>query len=623
MSDGPDLVSLLYRADWTRLSLTAEVSVTRDLDLWRSRFDDAPPRARGGGQFGPWSVPWFVPWIGPPRGLADEDPGVPWKSWQPRESPEEGEPGQRFGGPWGPRPDGREWELATEVLGTKTSRFMLLIAPGRRYREQSEGYLRGCDGERSWFAGQDDDGWSVEVAGGPEPPPAAARLLLPSWLFTGFTLEPAGPASVSGRDALRVVATPREGAGDWPVVARRPLDRVEAVVDAELGILLRCEEILDGRPLRVAELAGVRVDPVPAGDDAPFLPPGGWDSVGDSAPPVTPGGPWQTMPNGPGWEVTKLAAGLAAGGIGALIKRSTFRPFETATREEPEAEMPSSDGPLPADGPPVSDEVLRLLHRSPDLWSPGITATLHQWQDVAALLAKVPDSARRAGFGGLGLLIDTAGDRIATVHTVFRLRLGESGQYRIEPVLSPERPERPGRPGRPGGHWPETVICDGERRWRIGESEAVAGPATALPRQIANLLDTSWLLEHQLTSGGEVITGGRRGYRLRVVFDRAWGGLLFPSDVVVDAELGIGLRFISFSGSQPMLRYELRDVTTGPVEPGDFRPDIPEGMPVVEEPNDEPPGPVNPASIIARQAAKEARSAVRNLLGVIRGENTR
>ena len=98
---------------------------------------------------------------------------------------------------------------------------------------------------------------------------------------------------------------------------------------------------------------------------------------------------------------------------------------------------------------------------------------------------------------------------------------------------------------------------------------------------------------------------------------------MFPSDVVVDAELGIGLRCISFSGSQPVLRYELRDVATGPVEPGDFRPDIPAGMRVVEEPDDDPPGPVNPASVVAQQAAKEARSAVKNLLGVIRGENTR
>ena len=62
---------------------------------------------------------------------------------------------------------------------------------------------------------------------------------------------------------------------------------------------------------------------------------------------------------------------------------------------------------------------------------------------------------------------------------------------------------------------------------------------------------------------------------------------------------------------------------TGLAEPGDFRPGIPAGMHVAEEPDDEPPGPVNPASVIARQAAKEARSAVRNLLSVIRGEDAR
>ena len=442
MSDEPDLVSLLYRADWTRLSLAAEVSVTRDRDLWRSRFDDGPPlRASSGGQFGPWSAPWFAPWFGPPRGLTDEDPTVPWgrgesrESRESRESPEEVDLG-------GPQPDGREWEVATEVLGTESSRFTLLIAPGRRYREQGEGHLSGCDGERSWHAVEDDGGWSVVATGGSEPPPAA-RLLRPSWLLTGFTLEPGGPASLSGRDALRVVATPRPGIGTRRVASRRPLDRVEVAVDTELGILLRCEEILDGRPLRVTEMADVRVDPALAGDDAPFRPPGGWDAVDDSAPPITPDGPGWITPNGAGWEVTKLAAGLAAGGLGALIKHSPFRPFEKATREEDEAEMPSSEAPLPANGPPASDEVLRLLHSSLDRWSPGITATLHQWHDIAAMLARIPDGARRAGFGGLGFLIDTAGERIATVHTVFRLRLGGSGQYRIEPVLYP---------GRPGGY---------------------------------------------------------------------------------------------------------------------------------------------------------------------------
>ena len=621
MSDEPDLVSLLYRADWTRLSLTAEVSVTRDRDLDRSPVDDGPPpRARGGAQFGPWSGPWSAPWSGPwfapwsaswsgpPRGPAYQERGEQDESWQ---APEEGEPERRFGVPFARRRGGHEWELATEVLGTESSRFTLLIAPGRRYREQGESYLSGCDGDRSWLAVQEDGGWSVETVGGPESPPAP-RLLRPSWLLTGFTLEPGGPASVSGRDALRVVATPRLSIGDRPMAGRRRLDRIEVTVDAELGILLRCEEFIDGKPLRVTELADVRVGPTPVGNGAQFRPPGGWTSVDDSVPPST--------PNAPRWEVTKLAAGLAAGGLDVLIKSSPFRPFEKATREEAEAEMPSSDGPWPADGPPASDDVLRLLHSSPDRWSPGITATLHQWHDVAAMLARIPDGARRVGFGGLGALIDTAGERIGTVHTVLRLRLGGSGQYRIEPLVYPERT---GRPGRPGGHRPETVICDGERRWRIGEDEVITGPATALPPELANLFDASWLLEYQLTGGAEIVTGGRRGYHLDVAFGwpRTW--LSYPGEVVADSELGILLRCIAFSGSQPVTRYELRDVVTGPSGPDDFRPDIPAGIRVVEEPDDGPPGPVNPVSLIARQAAKEARSAVQSFLGVIRGENAR
>jgi hypothetical protein len=119
------------------------------------------------------------------------------------------------------------------------------------------------------------------------------------------------------------------------------------------------------------------------------------------------------------------------------------------------------------------------------------------------------------------------------------------------------------------------------------------------------------------------VTGGRRGYRLDVAFGWPWAWLFYPDEVVVDTELGILLRCITFFGSQPVTRYELRDVVTSPSGPDDFQPDIPAGMRVVEEPDDEPAEPVNPVSLIARQAAKEARSAVEGFLGVIRGGNAR
>src|SRR6266568_3165780 len=155
-----DLVSLLYRADWTRLSLAAEVSARRDLDLDRSRSG---------------------------TGVA---------------------------------PPGRAWEMATDQLGAETRRSTLLIQPGRRYREQGEDHVGGCDGDRSWLAIRDRDGWNVEADDGPEPP--LPPMLRPSWLLTGYTLEAGEPVTVGEREALRLVATPRPGIWSRASAGTRP-----------------------------------------------------------------------------------------------------------------------------------------------------------------------------------------------------------------------------------------------------------------------------------------------------------------------------------------------------------------------------------------------------------------
>jgi hypothetical protein len=111
------------------------------------------------------------------------------------------------------REPGHEWAEATaeatEVLGTETGRSTLLVAPGRRYRQQGEGTLSGSDGERGWRAVMEDGSWTVTGTGGPEPP--LGELLRPSWLLAGFTLEITGSVTVDGRDALTVTATPRPG----------------------------------------------------------------------------------------------------------------------------------------------------------------------------------------------------------------------------------------------------------------------------------------------------------------------------------------------------------------------------------------------------------------------------
>ena len=313
MIDERDLIALLYRADWRQLSLSGEV--------------------RGGRE--PWTM--AVTEIRRPLG----------KLFPPPPFPPPGSAGE---------PD-----------------MTLLIAPGKRYRMASADgrRIRGCDGERAW-------GWFGELPpdteirlGGEEPP--FPELLEPSWLLAGYDLAIEGNATACGRPAIRVVATARGREHDkvpWPPLwwlpSGRP-DRVVALVDAELGILLRRESGRGDRAPDVAEFRSLTV-PAEAGPDQFTAPPG--SVFGDGS------GPWSfPFPFGePGREVAKTAAGLAAAGLGAVIKYTPRRrrdPFAMATEEaaDPDAALPRDEGPAP-DGPPdsaappVRDEVLHLLYRS-------------------------------------------------------------------------------------------------------------------------------------------------------------------------------------------------------------------------------------------------------------------
>jgi hypothetical protein len=539
-----DLVGLLYRADWSRLSLTAEVSVRRDLDLNRIRHEDEVP----------------------PPGEAKCVP-PPWQLFRDFSGRLRAE---------------REWEMATDQLGTETQRSTLLIQPGRRYREQGEDIASGCDGDRSWTAIRKDGGWDVEADDGPGSP--LPPMLRPSWLLTGYTLEVGEAVTAGGREALRVVAVPRPQLWSRRPAGTRPLDRVEMLVDLGLGILLRHEEILDGRTLSVTELTGVRLDPDPVDDDR-FVPPGGWDSGRDSGP---------AAPGGPVWEAGKLVTGLAERGVGALVKSWTSRSFEQDTRERPFTEMPPDPEPRPAGGPAVTDQMLHLLHDSRDRWATGITATLHHWQDMAAMMTQAPDSMRRLWFGGYGHLLDAASERAGTLHTVFRVSFDGSGRYRSEHAL-------------PAGGFGGTVVGDGERQWSLEEDEWLAHPPGPPPHEIGKLLDASWLLERRLTGGAETTIGDRRGYRFAVAAAAPMDGFGFSvDDVVADAELGILLSMVCHKDAAPVARYELRDVVVG----GDIRIDVPERRP--DDPDNQWEW---MTGLITRQVKKEARSAFRNIFG--------
>jgi hypothetical protein len=456
----------------------------------------------------------------------------------------------------------------------------VLVAPGRRYREQTAEGIRGCDGDRAWALPSRAADETELGAGGPEPPLRA--LLCPSWLLRDSLVQVRGQARACGRAGLDVVVTARASLRDVTRAARSRIGRTEAIVDAELGILLRVSRT-DGRGApQVTELVSLDVNPVI--DAAKFMPPPG-SRIGESL---------RAAAGDPVWAAWKTAAGITAGGLGAWHRYSPFGRGRDTT--DAEAAMPRDD-PAPGvspdgrpAGPAVGDDVLHLLHRSGTV---AFTATLHQWLDPGAVLAQAPDTVRRTGLGGIGLLASALGEPAVAPHLVSFLRIGGPGRYQIDHRYDPAR-------------GPKTIACDGQRRWRVYRYRVTAGPAQPLPGDLADLADASWLLECRLSDGTLVMAGDRPAYRVNVARgDAPWSfSLMFsPAVAVVDAELGILLSLTSYLGGQPVRRYELRDIA-GPASPGDFRVHLPSGLRVEQE--------TDPWAGV-REATKTARDFLRRM----------
>src|ERR1700722_10440399 len=481
----------------------------------------------------------------------------------------------------------------------------VLLAPGRRYREQTPDGLRGCDGARPWRMPSPGDDRNAHSTGKPQPP--LPMLFCPAWLLRSSRIEVRGHVTACGRDALHVVVTERATIGDRVMPRRLRSGQTEALVDAELGILLRVtwfppeDADPDIESPEVTELVSLDLDPATAA--AQFAAPPG-SVVGET---------WSEAmeAGGPAAAVAKTAAGLAAGGLSALIRYwPTARARTGADPADPEAAMPAGGPPpeiSPAGrlaGPQVSDEVLRVLH---DSGTAAFQATMHEWIDYPAIVSQVPEGLRRAGFGGIGMLLDTLAEHPGEpVHTVSVLRVSGPGRFQIDYQQQVKKR-------------PMTIASDGQRRWVVSQDRMTVGPARQPPSDVADLADASWLLECRIAGGALIMAGDRPAYRLDVVRgDAPWLPLmvLFPAAVaVVDAELGIILSLTSYLGGKPVRRYELRDVTSGPA---DFRVDLPPGLHA--EPEPDPPAPmgdVTPlkaAGAVAHEVGKEAAKAVRNFL---------
>jgi hypothetical protein len=420
----PELVALLYQADWKRLSLLARMSWARDREADRQFRQRSEPDL----QRRTWTAVTRL--TGMP-GPAEPSPG----------------------------------ELEQECR--------VLLAPGGRFRVEAvaDGTVAAVgDGERRWALIAD----RALRRPGEGPGAALHGLVTPQWLLARYDLRVAGPAEVAGRPAHQVTGTPRRVSRQLADNFDR-LDRADVLVDAALGIILRSELVFGGRVLERAQLHDLEFDPPEAAGAALFALPSharDLDRADDSD---------DSEPGGRGWQAAGAAAGAAASAMG-FAARHYPRQAARRTPGDTEPVMPADArrGPVPAaDRTPAGADLANLLHRT-GRPPPAFTAELHRWQDddVCTDILQGFRGALPPWLDGI-LGPDALWDALAehgpgdhSEHQTARLRVALPGRYRIDYRT---------------GNWHvryAALACDGTRtrgRDRLRGPAVRPGPAPAGP----------------------------------------------------------------------------------------------------------------------------------------------
>jgi outer membrane lipoprotein-sorting protein len=536
-----DPLLLLYRADWTKWSLSAKVVRRRNRHL-SAQFSArlaAGMRRRSGGILSLMGS--FL--------SASKEPGD------------------------ARAPD--EWALTTQRL---------LLAPGGMYRfepddgqpttdrtsgEDDEVRLIVSDGKSCWVIRNAEADKSV--ADLTHPP--FADIVRPTWLASQLELAATGTTEVAGRAALLVRGTPRLPADRWALFTAQ-LDRVDIVIDAELGLVLRYESVFDGQPLSSLEVADLVINPSAAADPASFRPDDGIEvELNDIGPPESHfywrGGDYEPDPK---IDKRRMALNVARGAV-YLAAKQLARPEPVlaeppdAADEDAAAEMPATPPPSPGPAPatpgsrrPVSDAVLQLITHT-GMAPLNLTAQVHHWLDGALARRSMPALAvgnmhEVPGASGFVGAEDDSFFHLHDSHRTARLTLAMPDRYRIDF----EREDR--------RRHPLTMACDGELLRKVYHNRVVASPPLPLPADFVRLVDPAWLLRNwPLSETGEQTLDGRRAIGLiaerpPVRADRrsSWSDHAAMIAIAIDADLGIVLQHVSYLDNKPVSRYELRDV---------------------------------------------------------------
>ncbi len=194
--------------------------------------------------------------------------------------------------------------------GTDRTVRLRLAAPDRYRIDKADGGhpsapgTVGCDGVRHWQV----NGTRVTARPARPVPHEFAGLADPAWLLAGHRLWAGGETEVGGRRGFLVVARRNSGEvlpGLGYVWQGSLADQVEAVVDAELAVLLRLTGFIGDQPAIGYEMRGLTAG---VADTSAFdVPPGAHSR-----------GPLDGLGLTPA-TAAKTAAGVGMAGAAALV----------------------------------------------------------------------------------------------------------------------------------------------------------------------------------------------------------------------------------------------------------------------------------------------------------------
>ncbi|HEV2639474.1 MAG TPA: hypothetical protein VGX23_30325 [Actinocrinis sp.] len=418
----------------------------------------------------------------------------------------------------------------------------------RRTAEQSGSFLRFMD--RSEPPDWQDSRREFPDGGGEY---TAWELLRPAWLLSGWEL------TITGEDATGVRVTVSSRPAGRDSLVRSDLDGAlshrEALVDPELGILLRLNDYFEGELRRTAELLDISELPGTAAE------PGGGDGAAGEIGFKVPA------------AVRLVARGIGAALGGAIRLETTLRTFPTPEPDDEPWFGPDAD-PADLQGRPVpaEDELLARLYDGPRGRAP-FTVRLECWQDGKALADRFPelDVGPLTGVLGPGPMWTAIGEAApGKVHLAHRAVVTDLVHYRVETL----------RGGSPKN--PRIVACDGTTQYRLFPDRLVTAAAAPPDLSLTRMIDPSWLLAHaELTAHGWTGLAGRRALRLtarQLRRDMPHPAFVFPHlELLLDDEFGVLLRLTAFQGEEsgragsPVARIELRELRTADPHPEDFR----------------------------------------------------